>query len=459
MAMKKIFLHPPAEKDWKFFSFFQDGKPRKLSDWAKEGGTRAGLIGGVNRHIFFRTEDLDEVHAYVAEVKGLLGKNKHFSNDSSVTLQAIALFLEARQRKPSLSISAFLSETAEQKVSLFYSFPFLDLVDLQLAIPEIPIVPIKLGRFLLGGEYLRREVLKRFPEAEELGIEKSPSLVLACPELNINLLPLKEYLGETAPDSYYSMAMQNVEEKVLDELSATQAVASAMVGDAMVVEHLRRYPNLVRYVSFSGGYTTSYTLLPSRSGLPTTSSFATFPALFESLNLNSYPLSESSNFTSIDQTVFTFISVMFKGFRFAVEEMFSDAFFQYIMALDLLLGGGSDNNNNIQRRCAVIRMYSGDSPISFSSAKESAKKLYDVRSRYAHQARQPSKHDLEEVQFFCSEVAKVLFLFRTSLISNADLKTQVDSYNKWVKALDFLAATHEADQVPTLSQLQACYLR
>ena len=456
--MNKIFAYPPPEKDWRFFSFFKEGKPKKLIDWKQEGGDRDSLLGGVNKHFFFKTKDLSEVNAQVAEVKGLLGKNKHFSNTDYTTHQVIALYLEVLQQVPSLSMAEFVSETAEESVRMFYSFNFMDLVELQLIIPETMVIPIQIGRFFLGGYHLQEEIKRKFPSAAALDIERAPATVLACPDFKIKLLPLKKYFGAEIPLGYYSQALMHVENKVLDELSATQAVASALLGDAIIVEELRKYKNLIRYACFSGGYDLDFASLSSSHGLPTTSSFVRLPEIFASLRLYAYPVTQTSKFTPIDQTLFTFISVLYKGFTFAVDGKCGDAFFQYIMALDLLLGGESNNNNNIQRRCAVIRMYCDEDAVSFSFAKDSAKKIYDVRSRYAHQAKQPSQRDLEEVQFLCTEVAKVLFFFRTSLLTKKDSKMKSDPLSRWFKDLDFIAATHEADQAPTLSQLQAAYL-
>ena len=452
----KIFIHPPNEKDWKFWSASIQGEIVGLSDYQRKGGKRSNLLETLHKNFYFKNKDINDVEEFVSKTKGLLGKFQHFSNDDRMSHMVISFYVEASKKFPTLLIEDFLTDIRVEKLKIYYGLPFeliFGLENLQIYLEQL-----KFGGFEIGLGVVK-QISMLFPDYKNNEQSLWPAVAIAVPEMTVNTLSLDKYSITSDRFAYYAEAFRIVEKEVTEKLSISQAIACAMLDVAIVAESLLRDEKLLRYACFSEGQKISASMIRSRvDGLPDNPDFKRLPDVFNELNLNAYPLSRSVEITPIDSSIYTFLSLIYKGYTHTENGLLNDAYIFYIIALDLLFGGETDNNRNIQYRCAVICMYDKKIASSYVEAKKKIGKLYNQRSRFIHQGKSVSENDLKECKNVCNAVSRILFSFRADLIRTKNIESSDNLLDKWRKDLDLISAILEADRVLSASDLENAHI-
>jgi hypothetical protein len=130
------------------------------------------------------------------------------------------------------------------------------------------------------------------------------------------------------------------------------------------------------------------------------------------------------------------------------EGRHAEGFLHYIIALDLLLGEKNSSTQTVSKRSAVLthRMRG----VTFKEAIAESEKIYDARSRYVHEGKEP-KQDLWDVaQSVCREIAFCLFRLQR------DPKNQSTGFHdRWMREIDFVAAALAASRSVPDADLRA----
>jgi len=452
----EIFLHPPNAKDWKFWSASIQGKIVSLSDYQRKGGKRSGLLDTPHKNFYFKNKNINAVEEFISTTKGLLGKFQHFSNDDRTSHMVISFYIEASKKFPELLIEEFLADIRVEKLKIYYGLPFKLVSGIENI--QIYLAQLKFGGFEIGLGVVK-QISMLFPDYKNNNQLPSPATAISVPEMTVNTLSLDKYSITSDRSTYYAEAFRIVEKEVTEKLSISQAIACAMLDVAIVTDSLLRDEKLLRYACFSEGQKISASMIRSRAdGLPDNPDFQRLPDVFNEFNLNAYPLSRSVEITPIDSSIYTFLSLIYKGYTHAANGLLNDAYIFYIIALDLLFGGETDNNRNIQYRCAVICMYDTKIASSYIEAKKKIGRLYNQRSRFIHQGKNVSENDLNECKNVCNAVSRILFSFRADLIRMGNIKSSDNLLDKWRKDLDLISAFLEAERVPSASVLEFAHI-
>ena len=452
----KIFLHPPNEKYWKFWSGSIQGKIVGLSDFQRQGGKKAYLLNTRHKNFYFKNTDINAVGEFVSKTRGLLGKFRHFSNDERMSHMVISFYVEASKKFPKLLIEEFLADIRVEKLKIYYGLPFEIVFGLENY--KIYLEQLKFGGFEIGLDVVK-QISMLFPDYKNNDQSLWPAVAIAAPEMTVSTLSLDKYSIVSDRTAYYAEALRIVEKEVTEKLSISQAIACVMLDVAIDAESLLRDEKLLRYACFSEGQKISASMSRSRAdGLPDNSDFKRLPGVFNKLNLNAYPLSRSVEITPIDSSISTFLSLIYKGYTHTENGLLNDAYIFYIIALDLLFGGETDNNRNIQYRCAVICMYDTKIASSYVEAKKKIGNLYNQRSRFIHQGKSVSGNDLKECKNVCNAVSRILFSFRADLIRMENIESSDNLLDKWRKDLDLISAFHEAKRDPSSSDLENAHI-
>ena len=118
----------------------------------------------------------------------------------------------------------------------------------------------------------------------------------------------------------------------------------------------------------------------------------------------------------------------------------AEAFLHHVIALDLLLGDAGSSTNSLSTRSAalVFRALNQD----YQAVVKDLVRIYNARSKFVHEGKQPDLSLLTVVKKICREVAFCLFRLQQ------DEKFRVAGFHdRWLKDLDFVIAATEAGQL------------
>lgn len=115
----------------------------------------------------------------------------------------------------------------------------------------------------------------------------------------------------------------------------------------------------------------------------------------------------------------------------------TEAFLHYVIALDLLLGDTGSSTNSVSTRSAalVFRVFNQD----YQAVVKDLLRIYNARSKFVHEGKQPDSSLLPMAKKICGEVAFCLFRLQR------EEKYRIAGFHdRWLKDLDFVIAATEA---------------
>jgi hypothetical protein len=115
------------------------------------------------------------------------------------------------------------------------------------------------------------------------------------------------------------------------------------------------------------------------------------------------------------------------------EGRHAEGFLHHVIALDLLLGEKGASTQTVSKRSAVLSHQARRK--SFNDAIAESERIYDARSRYVHEGKEPESSLWDAARSVCSEVAFCLFRLQRESANQAD-----GFHDRWMCEIDFVAA-------------------
>ena len=118
----------------------------------------------------------------------------------------------------------------------------------------------------------------------------------------------------------------------------------------------------------------------------------------------------------------------------------AEAFLHHVIALDLLLGDAGSSTNSVSTRSAalVFRALNQD----YQVVVKDLLRIYNARSKYVHEGKQPDSSLLPMANNICGEVAFCLFRLQR------EINNRIAGFrDRWLKDLDFVIAATEAGRL------------
>ena len=151
----------------------------------------------------------------------------------------------------------------------------------------------------------------------------------------------------------------------------------------------------------------------------------------------------------IHQSIRAFAGFVSKGKRHEWDENLDEAFLHFMIALDLLFGEEGKSTDSVSKRTAAVTYLALDR--SYEDQVKQLKKMYAERSKYVHEGRSPSPDFTSESEKACAEV--LLCMLR--LQKDAEQRSSL-TMNQWLRNIDLLAATLEAQRPASGDLMLAC---
>jgi len=151
----------------------------------------------------------------------------------------------------------------------------------------------------------------------------------------------------------------------------------------------------------------------------------------------------------IHQTIKTFAQFVSKAKKHKWSGYLDDAFLHFIIALDVVFGETEQSTDSVSRRVAVLTYQK--SMVDYKEQVKRIRKLYGERSKYVHEGKSVGKESLDMAEAICNEVLLCLLRLQKDEQQRAEI-----SIENWIKHVDLVAATLEADRIPNHDLLTEC---
>ena len=149
----------------------------------------------------------------------------------------------------------------------------------------------------------------------------------------------------------------------------------------------------------------------------------------------------------IHQSLRAFCHFLAKAVRHRDEGRKAEAFLHYVIALDLLLGEAGESSASVCSRSAVLTFAALSR--DYATQLTELKRVYDARSKYVHEGRQPDPALLKLVESICREVAFCLLRLQRDVSNH-----QPGFRDRWIKDVEFMVAAVEAARPTTVDDLK-----
>jgi hypothetical protein len=133
--------------------------------------------------------------------------------------------------------------------------------------------------------------------------------------------------------------------------------------------------------------------------------------------------------------------------RAASNSDWSEALLSFTIALEMLFSEKNQTSQAVSRRFAVA--ISGSTPLLFADYRKEILSLYDARSKYVHAGITPNQKSVESMTCLFEKALSVLIRLEKMCVLSDE-----QSFNDWIKILDWIATGYEASQVPTARILE-----
>lgn len=144
---------------------------------------------------------------------------------------------------------------------------------------------------------------------------------------------------------------------------------------------------------------------------------------------------ENFNSSKLHQTIESYVQFIAKARIYLEENRINEAFLNFVIALDLLLGENNMSTKSVSTRAAILTYKSFEVP--FSTQKKLLQDIYSIRSKYVHAGFDVPAEILDDTVRVCTSVLIALFEVQAS--------DQALDFNSWIKKLDFAVSGIEAE--------------
>lgn len=447
--------NPPFEA---LLGSFSVSKPQNSEGWReflavpKKTQTRDYQFESVSAVTFWYRDDTGvSLEALLKKLAEELNRLGHATTLESVAV-LVALFAYSKGQAGSAvdRFNALFSYVVEADANQFFLFPHLELSTYRVEIGPFSIGPFAWERLA----YLSRKSGSDFYDRYEEGLRKIPFSV-ERKRRSVRLVYWHKLIGDAAHwvprskqalstmlylvDQYFADLSALHFDEFFSELSLVQEVPMALgsgwfdlkwlrqvLGSHQVTIYLKIGGENVGFVSPSSGLIMNINLGGGHLGLPFTGKYLRHKFGFE-------------GFTEceIHRSLQSYCHFLALAAQHRVNGREAEAFLHNVIALDLLLGENGASTASVSSRSAVIAFRAQNQ--DYRAVVKDLQRIYNARSKYVHEGKQPESSLLPLATRICGEVAFCLFRLQS------DPNNRTSGFRSlWLKDLDYLIAALEA---------------